>query len=54
MRPQLGSVFVWHVVAFGSACLLGIASAVWTYRRRDQYAAPAFLSFPTVTLSIEA
>jgi signal transduction histidine kinase len=54
MRPQLGSVFVWHVVAFGSACLLGIASAVWTYHRRDQYAAPAFLSFLTVTVAWNA
>ncbi len=54
MIPQLSGVFAWHVLAFSLVCLLGLGSAVWTYRRRDQYAARAFLLFLGVTVAWNA
>ena len=51
MVSDAGSVYFWHVLAFGFACALGLGSAVWTYRRRDQYAADAFVLFLLVTVA---
>ena len=46
-----GSVLFWHIFAFSLACVLGLWSAVWTYHRRDQHAAPAFLLFLVVVVA---
>ena len=54
MLPDSGSVLFWHVFAFSFACVLGCGSAVWTYRRRDQYAAQAFFVFLTVIVAWNA
>ena len=50
MIPTLGSVLFWHVLSFGLACVFGLGSVVWTYRRRDQHAGRAFLLFLSVTV----
>ncbi|WP_336327120.1 ATP-binding protein [Halovenus sp. HT40] len=54
MLPQSGSVFFWHVLVFSLSFVLGIGSAVWTYRRRDQYAARALFVFLAVTVAWNA
>ena len=54
MLPDSGSVLLWHVLAFSFACVLGCGSAVWTYRRRDRYAAQAFFVFLAVTVAWNA
>lgn len=51
MLPQFGSVFFWHVLAFSLSCVLGAGSAIWTYRRRDRYAAQALFVFLAVTVA---
>ena len=54
MLPRLDSVLFWHALAFSLACVLGLGSAVWTYRRRDRYAARAFFVFLVVTVAWNA
>jgi signal transduction histidine kinase len=54
MVPQFGSVLFWHVLVFSLACALGLGSVVWTYRRRDQYAARAFFIFLAVIVAWNA
>ena len=51
MVSDVGSVYFWHVLAFGLSSLLGLGSAIWTYRRRDRHAARAFLLFLSVTVA---
>ena len=54
MLLESGSVRFWHVFVFGLACVLGLGSAIWTYHRRDQHAAQAFLLFLGVTVAWNA
>ena len=54
MLFEFGSVLFWHVFAFSLACILGLGSAIWTYHRRDQHAAQAFLLFLGVTVAWNA
>ncbi|MCQ4334189.1 ATP-binding protein [Natronomonas sp. F2-12] len=54
MLSTSGSVLFWHMSAFSLACVLGFACVVWTYHRRDQYAAQAFLVFLLVTVAWNA
>ena len=54
MAPDPGSVLLWHTLAFGLACVFGLGSVAWTYRRRDRHAARAFLAFLTVTVAWNA
>ncbi|ERH06879.1 MAG: Histidine kinase-, DNA gyrase B-, and HSP90-like ATPase [Halonotius sp. J07HN4] len=54
MIPTVGSVLFWHVLSFGLACIFGLGSVVWTYHRRDQHAARAFLLFLSVTVAWNA
>jgi signal transduction histidine kinase len=54
MVSQFGSVLFWHVLVFSLACALGLGSVVWTYRRRDQYAARAFFVFLAVIVAWNA
>lgn len=54
MLPQFDSILLWHILGFGLACVLGLGCAIWTYRRRDQYAAQALLVFLTVTVAWNA
>jgi len=51
MVPDVGSVYFWHVLAFALSSLFGLGSAIWTYRRRDRYAARAFFLFLAVTVA---
>ena len=54
MLSQFGSVLFWHVLGFGLSCVLSLGSAVWTYRRRDRYAAQALFAFLAVTVAWNA
>lgn len=54
MLSQVGSVFFCHVFGFALASVLGIWCTIWTYHRRDQYAAQALLLFLAVTVAWNA